>query len=107
MYQLTQGKLISMALRCDHAFMMYSDTRKQIMLNEMKSYWDEFVATDFSEPDRGNGAPSDKWRAWQEATGYEAFWSPENDQKYVDSFEQNKGRIYDNPLLRIVCGDLD
>lgn len=88
---LTQGKLISMAVRCDHSFYMLTDDQKQKMLDEMQKYWEEFVTTDFAEPSY-TGAPSDKWRAWQEATGHESFWSLERDQSYVDTFEQSKGK---------------
>lgn len=70
---------------------MLTDDQKQKMLDEMQKYWDEFVANDFAEPSY-IGAPSDKWRAWQEATGHESFWSLERDQSYVDSFEQSKGK---------------
>lgn len=94
---LTKGKLISMAVRCDHSFYMLTDDSKQTMLDEMQKYWDDFVTTDFAEPSY-TGAPSDKWRAWQEATGYDAFWSPERDQSYVDSFEKSKGQPPHNLL---------
>ena len=68
----------------------------------MLVYWNEFVANGFEEP---SCSGSDKWRAWQEATGHESFWSQQNDQSYVDSFERNKGRIYTDSYMQIIYGD--